>query len=616
MTKRPRTILCWVALLLLPLLAVGAEVLKRDTASVEHRLKKDLYRLASDEFEGRGPTTKGINLAAEYIAEQFQKAGLKPVADDGSYFQFFTVAGAKLKKPATLSMSAPLGQHVTLKQGKHFHPLGISFSGTVKNAKVAFLDYGITGSKDFNYDSYDNIDVEGKVVIILRDTPRASNRYASASVDGQRRRRHASLSQKISLAKKNGAAAVIFVNDAETAKTGDDLLDFNFLATARNSTNIPVFHMKRSILEIMLKSVYAESLHSVELAIDRDLKPRSVDLTGWKVSLNVAVERGRLSVKNVVGMLEGSGPRKNETLVLGAHYDHLGYGGTSSLGGGKKMAIHNGADDNASGTTALIELARRFGSMKNRDGRRLVFIAFSAEEMGLLGAHHYCKNPLLPLKNTVAMLNLDMVGRLTPDPKTKQGKLQVHGVGTAKTFDDLVERLNKKYQFKLAKTKSGFGPSDHSAFYEKKIPVLFFFTGTHENYHRPSDTPEKVNYEGMEKIINMVEQAALHLQNAPRPEYVQIKRPPRRSGGSGPRLGFRPDYGDDKGGVLVGGVIEGQPAAAGGIKAGDRIVKIAGKEVKGLEGYMIIMRSQKLNTTIDVEVMRGKERKRLKINLK
>src|SRR5581483_9038272 len=217
--------------------------------------------------------------------------------------------------------------------------------------------------------------------------------------------------------------------------------------------------------------------------------------------LSVSVERRRIPVKNVVGVLDGAGPLANETVVIGAHYDHLGYGGrgTGSLSTGPK-AIHHGADDNGSGTTVLMELARRFGAEKGRQGRRLVFVAFSGEEMGLLGSRFYVDNPPIPLATTVAMVNMDMVGRLADDPATGRGKLEVGGTGTAKEFDGLIDALNAKYGFAVKKNKSGVGPSDHTSFYQKGVPVFFLFTGLHRQYHKPTDTVDLINFPGMKRI--------------------------------------------------------------------------------------------------------------------
>jgi hypothetical protein len=595
------------ALLLLGLSAKARERTEAEAKAAETRLKQDLYYLADDKLEGRGPTTEGINKAADHIAGEFKKIGLKPVGQGGSYFQYFTIPGTRLMQPATLSFAGPKGQALTLKAGTDFHPMGLSHSGAVRDAAVVFAGYGVTVEK--GYDDYDGLDVAGKVVVVLRDAP--------GFLDARARRKHAALVEKMTNAHKRDALAIVFVNDAETAKDGDDLMDFNFLAIARNpDAKLPAFHMKRAVVDKLLAAADQKNLATLEKAINDNQKPQSAVLKDWLASLEVKVKRDGIELKNVIGVLEGKGPKANETVVIGAHYDHLGYGGVSSLANLKKMAIHNGADDNASGTTAVLELARRFGEIKNREGRRLVFMTFSGEELGLLGSRHYCKNPIFPLDSTVAMVNLDMVGRLVNDQKTGQGKLQVWGTGTAKNFNALIDEINKKYNFALRKVPGGFGPSDHASFYEKKVPVYFFFTGDHSDYHRPTDDADKINYDGLRRVTDMVEELVDKLATAPeRPVYVQVSG--GGSGGPRPaiRLGIRPGYAEDKDGVLVEGVGDGEPAARAGMKAGDRIVEMGGKKIKNIEAYMVFMREQKKGTTIDVTVIRNDKPLTLKVKL-
>jgi hypothetical protein len=321
----------------------------------------------------------------------------------------------------------------------------------------------------------------------------------------------------------------------------------------------------------------------------------------------VNVKRAALPTKNIVGVLEGAGPLAKETVVVGAHYDHLGYGSFGSLARNlKEPTIHHGADDNGSGSTTLMELARYFGGLKDREGRRLVFIAFSGEEMGLLGSEHYVKKPLFPLNDTVAMVNLDMVGRLRPDDKTKLDKLIVYGTGTSKSFDGLIDKLNENYHFQLSKVPGGFGPSDHASFYKEKVPVFFFFTGDHPDYHRPTDTADKINLPGMKKVCTLVEELVTHLATvAERPNYIEITGNSGASAFSGPRIGIRPEYGeDDKEGVLLAGVSPDGPASKAGMKAGDRIVEMMGKPVKNLETYMAILGGYKKGQALKLGVLR------------
>jgi Zn-dependent M28 family amino/carboxypeptidase len=603
----------------------------------EARMRKDVTFLASDQCEGRGVTTEGINRAADYIVAEFQKAGLKPAGPNGSYFQSFTIPGSVLGEPNTLTVKDPAGNTVDLKMNKDFEPLGLSTSGKV-TAPLVFAGYGLSVESPHAYDDYQGIDAAGKVVIILRDLPQSSVR--PNPIDA--RRRSASFASKLANAEKHQAAGVIFITDAGSTKDGDDLLPFAYTAGETSSAKVPAVHVHRQVIDRILHAKIGKSLDDIEQQIDRTLSPASVALDGWTASLETSVNRGKISARNIVGIIEGAGPLADETVILGAHYDHLGYGGFGSLANSKRPAIHHGADDNGSGTTALIELARRFGSRTSHFGRRLVFIAFSGEELGLLGSAYYCAHPLFPLGNTVAMVNMDMVGRLRRDEQgpwrsvlavlcppegelpvavplaasangnldplfSYRNRLTVYGTGTSKGFNDLLESINEQFRFKLNKIPGGFGPSDHASFYAKKVPVFFFFTDDHEDYHRPSDTAEKINIAGMKLVADMVEILVSRLDEVPeRPSYVKTGRSGDTARYEGmPRLGFRPgNYGESEGGVLVGGVIEGGAAARAGIKDGDRIVSIAGKTVENMSGYMNAMAAQTKGKPLEVGILR------------
>jgi Peptidase family M28/PDZ domain/PA domain len=614
--KLPR----WPALLLIGAFALyatlipAAESTAAKRAESEARLKKDIYFLASDECEGRGPTTKGIDKAADYIAGEFKKAGLKPGGPDGSYFQPFTIPGAVQDAPAVLKLKGPKGQEIELKEGVQFYPLAVGGAGKDTGAAVVFAGYG-TAAEPLKYNDYAGLDVEDKVVIVLRDVPRSTNKETPRFP-----RQAGSLSGKLQRAEKAKAAAIFFVNDADTARTGDDLLDFAyFAANAQGSGRIPAFHLKRSVLETMLKASADKDLATLEADIDRDLKPQSLELKGWTISFELKMHRDKdgIHLKNVVGVLDGNGPLAKETVVVGAHYDHLGYGGVGGSmavlrDGLKKMAIHPGADDNGSGSTSIMELARRFAALPNRQGRRLVFMTYSGEELGLFGSDYYCKHPLFPLESTTAMFNLDMVGRLPKDKET----LLVEGSTTSKTFDELVDKVNESYGFQLKKSDKFIPNSDHASFYRKKIPVLFLWTGEHPDYHKPSDTADKINIAGMRKIVDMSEEIVQHLATVgERPDYVAGKVQTRGGGGNGPRLGITPTYNDEKEGVLLSGVADDMPAAKAGLKAGDRIVELAGKPIKNVQTYMDVMSSQKAGNTLEAVIERDGKKMTVKIKL-
>jgi hypothetical protein len=581
----------------------------QDDPAIE-RMRKDITFLASDECEGRGVGTLGLDLAAQYIAVQFSRAGLKPGGVNGTYFQPFPFAtNAQLDGESTLVLSGKGEKERALKQGVDFQVLGTSAPGKL-TAPIVFVGYGAT-ARGISYDDYAGMDVKGKIVIALRRLPRWTDK--EKPFDGVNKDELASLDVKLYRAQASKAAAIILVNDASEAK--DELMPFAAMAKGITTTSIPFVQMKRGVLDDLLQSSIGKSLADVEKEIDKDLKPQSTVLGSWKLSMDVKVKRQETIVKNVIGYLDGSGPLADETIVVGAHYDHLGYGGPGSLAPKEKGKIHHGADDNGSGTTSVIELARRFGAMKDRQGRRMVFMTFSAEERGLIGSRHYCRvEPLFPLKNTAAMFNLDMVGRLKDPPENGKSKLLVLGTDSGKGFPELLNKLNPG--FDLVKDGSVFGASDHFSFYQQKIPVLFFWTGTHPDYHRPTDTSDKINVAGMKRIADFSEKIIDHLRTDPkRPEYVQATTP-FKGGGNFPKMGILPDYMFGGKGVLVEGVSPGGPAEQGGMKKGDVIIEIAGKAVPNVNGYMAVLQTQKSGVAVEVKVLRDSKEMQLKVTPK
>jgi hypothetical protein len=366
---------------------------------------------------------------------------------------------------------------------------------------------------------------------------------------------------------------------------------------------------------------------------------------GLKLDLSVNLLKRESPSFNVVGILPGNDPKlKNESIVIGAHYDHLGMGGEGSGSLSASTGIHHGADDNASGVAALIELARMLSSQRLR--RTVVFIAFSGEEEGLIGSNYYVNHPIVPLANTVAMLNMDMIGRM------KGNALIVGGVGTAQEWRSMIDAgndlqgmtvslngaadraglpkgvpivtgsngspvvsMDPRKKFALTLNEDGYGPSDHSSFYGKQLPVLFFFTGSHNDYHKPSDTAEKINYEGEASIISFVDRIVRDLdRNDKRPTYAVAKSDSQgRSGGFRVYLGTIPNYAESNDGLRLDGVREDSPASKAGLKAGDRIVKMGGHEVKNVYDYTYALGEMKAGQEYEVEIVRGNERLTLRI---
>lgn len=641
---RQRFGLIGLCLLIVTGLAPAAE-----TDPILNRMKKDVFFLAGEECEGRGIETQGILKAGEYIADTFKKAGLKPGGVDGTYFQPFTINGApRLGTPNSLTLTGPEGAK-ELKYGTEFTPTAMSSMGK-KKAELVFVGYGITADK-LKYDDYAGVNVEGKYVIVMRRTPRADGK--PMPFDPNPASPFQALNTKIANAVAHKAAGIIIVNDATLAKEGmepDELVPFSY--RSGGAADIPVLMIKRAVLDQLL-SAQKKKLADIEKAIDTDLKPQSMALTGWSAESEVTITRPKLPARNVIAISEGSGPLANETIVIGAHYDHLGRGEGgrgASLDPKPDGKIHYGADDNASGTTGVMELARRFGAMPNRVGRRIVFMTFSGEERGLLGSVHYTQNPLIPLDKIVFMLNMDMIGRVaavdddsgllrtsalaggaigsqSKGAVVKRDRLEISGTGTAVGFDELVTAANRPFDFKLLRLPGGTGPSDHQSFFLQSIPVLFMFTGLHSDYHRPTDTPDKINVDGMKKVADFAELLVVSLAaSAERPKYIKNTtgwrdltntqpQQDRSSGRSrGVTLGIMPgNYGAESGGVLVSGVSPGGAAEKAGIKAEDVIVEIAGKPVKNIEGYMGVMAGQRAGQAIEVVIVRKEKKITIKV---
>jgi len=599
-----------------------------ELASVE-RMKKDLTFLAGPECEGRGVGTAGLNKAADHIVASFRSAGLKPAMKDGSWFQPFTILNyPELDGATKLTFTATEDKGFAF-DGDSVKPIGYASGGKVA-AGIVFVGHG-TVAPNLKYDDYAGIDVKGKWVMILRSTPRPAGkgkeRFDTTTPEGNTP--YSSLRLKFDTAVEKGAAGIIFVSDPVTAGENDPFVPFERERYESVSVKLPVLHLKRAAATKLLEASLKKKLADLEAENDKDLKPVSTTLKDWTATGEAGVLRKDVTVKNVVGVLEGSGPLADETVVVGAHYDHLGYGdGPLSAGGNAAQGKpHFGADDNGSGTTGLLELARRFGNMKERRGRRLVFIAFSGEERGLLGSKHYCDQPLYPLAKTAAMINLDMIGRLRVGPGdwlgfTQKPRMVIYGTGTGDTFDRAVDSAELRYGLKFAKVPGGIGRSDHESFYRKNVPVLFLFTGLHDEYHRPTDTVDKIDFAAMNTVVSVTEDLILELSSSlARPKFAQ------RTGGfedplsptaamprPGVRLGVRPDYayqGTD--GMRIEGATAGTPADKAGFKEGDVIVDISGVPVRSLNGYMAALVGKKPGDTLEVTVLRGGKKTVIKV---
>jgi aminopeptidase YwaD len=571
-------------------------------------LKKHVTKLASDELEGRKPGTAGADKAARYIADQFSNYGLDCAAPKstcrgagnnhpGYMKEFPFIASVQLAKNNSLNIWRN-GRASSISLRTDWMPIGFSSNGSLSQTKLVFAGYGITAT-DLKHDDYANIDAKDKIALVFASTPDGDNQHGQFS-------RYSDVRWRAIAAKDHGAKALIVI--ASDDKFAEDRLSRLSYDQTAGEAGLPVIAISRQAAAKLFGLAGPAEMGRVEKSPDTWAEQKLPEST---VSLSIDITRRSVPAYNVVATLEGSDPNlKREFIVIGAHYDGLGRGGESNSRAPGSNEVHHGADDNASGTAGLLELARIFSAEKTKLRRSIVFVAFSAEESGLIGSNHYVNNPAVPLADSVAMINMDMVGRL------RDGKLSVGGIGTSAEFRKLVEGLNGGARgFTLQLSEDGFGPSDHSSFYAKQIPVLFFYTGTHEDYHRPSDTAEKINYEGEAKVVDFVGAIVRAIDSSDaRPAYILARS---RSGGRSMSfrvyLGTVPNYAESNEGMLLDAVRDDSPASRAGIKTGDKIVKLAGREIKNVYDYTYSLGEMKPDQEYEVEVIRGGERLTLKI---
>ena len=638
---------------------------KRGTAD---SIRKHVEFLADDALEGRMTGSAGAKQAADYIATQFAQRNLKPAVGGPSGFDALRGTGPRptelggASEPDALRGTGPrpteLGgpsepdavtsthdvargpvprepsayfQEFEFTAGRKlipnenrfwltrqteelefgvetgFMPLSFSRNGVVEG-EVVFVGYGLTvpGEMGVGYDSYAGVDVTDKIVVALR--------YVPEEVEPERRQqlnRYAGLRYKAMQARERGAKAFLVVAGPNSPNAGK-LIPLDFDNSLADSGIVVA-----SISDTVANALFAPSgkqLKAVQSGLDVE-NPHFVGqfaLPDVTIKITVSIEKVKKTARNVIGLLppENSSPDA-EYIVIGAHYDGLGYGETGSLARkGEEGQIHNGADDNASGTAVVLELAARLSKAREahpeKFRRGILFALWAGEEIGLIGSSHFVENPVMPLENIVAYLNFDMVGRL------KKNTLILQGIGSSSAWPALIEKQNVPVGFNLTLQEDPYLPTDVTAFYPKKVPVLNFFTGAHEDYHRPTDDVETLNYEGIERVVALVNGLVLDIAAAmERPDYVEVER--SQSGG-GSRdtlrayLGTIPDYSTDTTGVKLSGVRAGGPADKAGLKGGDVLVEFGGQQIANIYDYTYALDAVKIGEPVEVVVLRDGNR--------
>jgi aminopeptidase YwaD len=556
----------FVCMMLMVVLVAGQSILARQTvdfsrSAVIERLRQDLEYLASDEMEGREAGTQGELKAAHFIKQRMQEIGLQPVFGS-SYFQEFDFSGSWEWDGDNLLTIGSIG----FEHGDDFFTLPGSANATV-SAAVVDVGNGLHGVAGYN--DYAGItDIEGKILLmeyyLSPDIESASGLTSREQIE-----------VKLAAAEEKGAAAVLFRNSHSSIS--DPRVN---LRVRSDDLNIPVIFVKGKVVS---------ALEANE---------------GELVTLTTSISRPVLQSLNVAGYIDN---KAETTVVIGGHYDHLGYGGRSSRSPEERM-IHYGADDNASGTAGVLEAALYF-SNSTLTNNNYLFIAFGAEEKGLVGSRHFTTSDDYDMKRVNYMFNLDMIGRLTDN------RLTLIGTGSSPTWDSLIDRLAPDH-LQIRKSPGGLGGSDHAPFYMREIPVIFFFTGTHADYHRPSDTPDKINYEGSYQILSLMYSMAGELDEMERLAFSKAPvadNQQRRM--EGPTFGLMPDHTFDGEGLRVQAVIENRPAQLAGMQDGDVIIRINDKEVREIQTYMDALGTLQRGIKTDVVVRRGEEEVLIQVQL-
>ena len=533
--------------ILIPLLLLSqftsAQKLKKADKEIVQYLQQQVGFLSSDELKGRRAGDPGEILASEFIASKFKEIGLTPKGDNNSFFQHFTINdGKELSKDTDLRLNGKL-----LKAGVDFFPLSNSPTASI------------------NAESSPSLNEKGQPWMVdLAEAIRENKENPHFDVANL-------LTEKMLKAKEKGASAVIFFNSSSL----EDKIKFD-----------PKDRSETAPLPAAYINTNAQKQHLNDAS------------SSYQISANLLITPKIRKSRNVIGYLDNNAPY---TIVIGAHFDHLGYGedGNSMIRTGD-LGIHNGADDNASGTSSMIELAFLLKNSKAKQYNYL-FLAFSAEELGLNGSKYFVENPSVPLNSINYMINMDMIGRMNDSTKT----ITVGGYGTSPSWKTMIESVKKK-DFMMKFDSSGTGPSDHSSFYRKDIPVLFFFTGLHSDYHKPSDDADKINYVGMLKIIRFIQQMIEANKNNQKLTFTKTReQQTSTSARFSVSMGIMPDYSYTGSGVRVDGVSENRPAKKAGILAGDIVKQLGEHKTSSVESYMQALSKFKKGDTTTTIVLRG-----------
>lgn len=550
----------------------------------EENLQKNVKYLSSKDLEGRMTGSEGSKRAAVFIENYLKNLGIETQSQ-----KFPFVSGNLLGKNNYFLVKFK-EKEITLKLNKDFKPLSYSTSGFYEGDAV-FAGYGIT-SPELEYDDYEGIDVKDKIVFVLRYNPYGKDPESPFSYYDR-------LSDKIITAREKGAKAIVLFTGPLTERE-KKFEPFKKDVTGADLGIIAIQISQKKGEEIFKMAGF--NLKEIEKNLMETKKPKPQELKEIKFKIQTELIQEKKECQNIIGVLKPSN-WNGKFILLGAHYDHIGMGGETSRWEKKYGKVHPGADDNASGTSLLLELAGIFHKERENLRYGLIFAFFSGEELGLIGSSYFVKKSPFNLKDISIMLNFDMVGRM------KDKKLILLGTDTSPQIDPVTDEISKSYDFKIIKNLGGFSQGDNTAFYKEDIPVLGFFTDVHPDYHMPTDTYEKINYKGMAQILNFAKEVVLSFQDIEKIEFTPSKAIPEGGGKSAMKVyvGTIPEFGEEVEGYKIAGVQPSSPAEKGGLQKGDIIIKVDEKEIRNIYDYMSAFKGKKAGDKVEFEIFRNGE---------
>ena len=565
-------------------------------------LRRHVATLASEELEGRLTGTGGARAAADYLAAELAALGAVPLPGQEGFEQPFEFTAG----------TSDAGSRIVLSGGEverewtgtdQVQALSFSDNGEVRGP-VVFAGYGIVlpEGRDFAYDSYAGLDVQDKIVVALRYHPEDVEQEARAELA-----RYSGLRFKGLQAREAGAKALILITGPRSPNAGETIpMTFD---TAISGSGLVAASVGAEVAEALFSHVPDKTLEQAQSALD-DGNPHvtGFDIPGVEITLEAKVAREKRVGRNLLALLPGSGTRglARPAVVLGAHFDHLGRGGGGNSLAKKEEAggIHYGADDNASGVAAVLETARALAAPERR--RDLVVALWSGEELGLLGSSAFVREAVVPTDRIAAYVNLDMVGRM------QENKLSIQAMGSSSVWPALVERVNVPVGFDVRAQDDPYLPTDSTSFNQAGVPTLNLFTGGHEDYHRPSDVAERINYDDLARVTRFATLLVGRLLEADEPpDFVRVEPRVEQGGGRDTLRAFTgtvPDYTTEVEGLRLSGVIGGGPADEAGLREGDVIVEFAGQKITNIYDYTYALDAVKIGVPVQVVVLREGER--------